>query len=62
MIKFKRLDVGDVKLPVDPATEEISFPPNFCQIQPSKEELEKKVLRNIAKNFKNLELLSSGRS
>ena len=37
------LDIGDGKLPVDPATQEISFPPNFCQLLSSIEDLEKKV-------------------
>ncbi|UYV72409.1 hypothetical protein LAZ67_9002987 [Cordylochernes scorpioides] len=47
------LNMGDGKIPVDPATHEISFPPNFCQLQASIGDLEKVVFPDIATNFKN---------
>ncbi|XP_054711282.1 uncharacterized protein LOC129220874 [Uloborus diversus] len=45
--------MGDGKLPVDPATQEISFPSNLCQLQSSIEDLEKNVFPNIINNFRN---------
>jgi hypothetical protein len=47
------LDIGDGKLPVDPTTLKISFPPNFCQLNSSINDLENMVFPNIVKNFKN---------
>ncbi|XP_063915454.1 ATP-dependent DNA helicase pif1-like [Zophobas morio] len=47
------LDIGDGKLLADPTTQEIAFPPNFCQLQSSIEELEERVFSNIANNFRN---------
>ncbi|UYV66363.1 hypothetical protein LAZ67_4001469, partial [Cordylochernes scorpioides] len=47
------LNMGNGKIPVDPATHEISFPPNFCQLQASIGDLEKVVFPDIATNFKN---------
>ncbi|XP_063922978.1 uncharacterized protein LOC135137287 [Zophobas morio] len=47
------LDIGDGKLLADPTTQKIAFPPNFCQLQSSIEELEERVFSNIANNFRN---------
>ena len=47
------LDMGDGKLPIDPSTQEISFPQDFCQLQPSIEELENKVFPDLSTNYKN---------
>lgn len=47
------LDMGDGKLPIDPTTREISFPPNFCQMQSSIQNVVQKVFPDIANNFKN---------
>lgn len=47
------LNMGDGKLPILPETQEISFPMNFCQLQPSVEDLEKNVFPNIENNFRN---------
>lgn len=52
------LDMGDGKLPVNPKSQEISFPQNFCQLQSSIEDLDNKVFPNIASNFKNHDWLS----
>ena len=40
------LDIGDGKLLADPTTQEIAFPPNFCQLQSSIEELEESFLKH----------------
>lgn len=47
------LDMGDGKIPIDPATLEISFPSNFCQMQSSIQDVEKMVFPNISRNYKN---------
>jgi len=47
------LDMGNGKLPIDPTTREISFPPNFCQMQSSIQNVVHKVFPDITKNFKN---------
>ena len=47
------LDIGNGRIPVDPSTGLISFPPNFCQFTMSKEELISKVFPNIDANYKN---------
>lgn len=47
------LDIGDGKFPIDPATNEITFPSNFCQMHSSIQDVEKKVFPNISTNFKN---------
>ncbi|XP_063924468.1 uncharacterized protein LOC135138427 [Zophobas morio] len=54
------LDIGDGKLLADPTTQEIAFPPNFCQLQSSIEELEERVFSNIANNFRNHDWLCEG--
>ena len=46
------LNIGDGKIPVDPATHEISFPPNFSQLQASIDDLEKVIFPDIANNLK----------
>ena len=45
------LDFGNGRIPVDPSTGLILFPPNFCQLT-SKEELISKVFPNIDVNYK----------
>jgi hypothetical protein len=47
------IDMGDGKIPVDPESSEISFPPNFCQLQSSIVDVEQKVFPDISRNFKN---------
>lgn len=47
------LDVDDGKLPIDPTTSEISFPPNFCQMQSLIQNVVQKVFPDITNNFKN---------
>lgn len=47
------LDIGDRKLPIDPTTREISFPPNFCQMQSSIQNVVENVFPDITNNFKN---------
>jgi len=47
------LDMGDGKLPINRETNEISFPMNFCQLQPSIIDLENSVFPNIANNYQN---------
>lgn len=47
------LDMGDGKFPIDPESREISFPPNFCELQSSIQDVEKKVFPNISRNYKN---------
>lgn len=46
------LNMGDGKLPIDPNTNEISFPFNFCQMQQSIQEVIGKVFPNISENFR----------
>ena len=45
------LDIGNGRIPVDPSTGLISFPPNFCYFT-SKEEIISKVFPNIDENYK----------
>jgi ATP-dependent DNA helicase PIF1 len=47
------LTLGDGKAPVDPATDQIQFPSNFCYIVKSVEELKEKVFSNIQLHFRN---------
>lgn len=47
------LNLGNGKITMDPNTQEISFPENFCKLQPSINELIEKVYPNIAENYKN---------
>jgi ATP-dependent DNA helicase PIF1 len=47
------LDMGDGNLPINRETNEISFPMNFCQLQPSIIDLENSVFPNIANNYQN---------
>jgi len=47
------LDMGNGKLPIDPTTREISFPPNFCQMQSLIQNVVQKVFSDITNNFKN---------
>lgn len=53
--KFSKqlLEVGDGKIPMDPETGYISFPPDFCQIMGSVKDLIKKVFPFISTNFVN---------
>lgn len=51
------LDIGDGKSPFDPATNEISFPSNFCKLKLAIEDVEKAVFPFISRNFKNHEWL-----
>lgn len=45
--------MGDGKFPIDPATSEISFPSNFCEMQSSIQDVEKMVFPDISRNYKN---------
>ncbi|EPB66767.1 hypothetical protein ANCCEY_14141 [Ancylostoma ceylanicum] len=47
------LRLGDGKFPVDPNTDLISFPPDFCNMMDSPEELIVKVFPDIGSNFTN---------
>ncbi|EPB68564.1 hypothetical protein ANCCEY_12347 [Ancylostoma ceylanicum] len=47
------LRLGDGTFPVDPATDLISFPSNFCNVVASLEELVDKVFSDISENFRN---------
>ncbi|KIH46987.1 hypothetical protein ANCDUO_22957 [Ancylostoma duodenale] len=47
------LRLGDGKFPVDPDTELISFPSNFCNVVASLDELVDMVFLNIRENFRN---------
>jgi len=47
------LRIGDGKVPVEPTTKLITFPPNFCQLVTSLEELQIKVFPNLGANYKN---------
>ncbi|KIH67553.1 hypothetical protein ANCDUO_02114 [Ancylostoma duodenale] len=46
------LRLGDGKFPVDPDTDLISFPPDFCNTVASPEELVNKVFSDICENFR----------
>lgn len=47
------LQLGEGKILMHIVTGNISFPPNFCQLQPSIIDVVKKVFPNILENFKN---------
>lgn len=51
------LDLGNGRMPSDPTTNCITFPPDFCQMTLSIEELINCVFPNIERNFKNKEWL-----
>lgn len=46
------LSLGEGKIPMDPNTKEIQFPTDFCQLQPSLQDVINKVYPNILENFK----------
>lgn len=46
------LNLGNGNIPMDPITQEISFPENFCQLQSSITDLIENVYPNIAENYK----------
>lgn len=45
--------MGDGKLQFDPTTREISFPPNFCRMQSSIQNVAQEVFPDIENDFKN---------
>ena len=47
------LDNANGRIPVDPSTGLISFPPIFCQFTTPKEELISKVFPNIDEKYRN---------
>ncbi|XP_031634678.1 uncharacterized protein LOC116347980 [Contarinia nasturtii] len=47
------LDMGDGKFPVDTKTQEIKFPPNFCQLEPTLKDIENRVFPNVSINYRN---------
>lgn len=49
--------MGNGQLPSDVTTQEITFPPSFCRIVTSMEEVINKVFPNIVDNFKNIDWL-----
>ncbi|XP_058817140.1 uncharacterized protein LOC131680442 [Topomyia yanbarensis] len=44
-------NMGDGKIPIDPQTSEISFPQNFCQLQPSIQDVEASVFPMISRQM-----------
>lgn len=52
------LEFGNGKIPTDPTTNCITFPPDFCKMTQSIEELIDSVFPNIERNFKNEQWLS----
>lgn len=51
------MDIGNGRITTHPATNEMSFPMNFCQMQPSIEDVVKKVFPNISRNYRNYDWL-----
>ncbi|XP_061393216.1 uncharacterized protein LOC133328686 [Musca vetustissima] len=51
------LDLGNGKMPVNPATNCITFPPDFCKMTQSIEDLIISIFPNIDRNFKNTQWL-----
>lgn len=47
------LDIGNGKIPIDRATNEISFPPNFCQMQMNIQAVVDKVFPSLTTSYKN---------
>ena len=52
------LDIGNGKMEMDRSTQNITFPPNFCKMTSSKNELIQNVFPNIMQNYKNHQWLS----
>lgn len=47
------LDIGNGQISIDHSTNEITFPPNFCQMKPSIQAVVDKVFPNLTCNYKN---------
>src|SRR5258705_7682153 len=58
LFSHQLLEIGNGKVPVDQTSGRITFPPNFCNLVNSKEELIGKVFHNLPTNFKNPDWLS----
>lgn len=52
------LDIGNGKIPIDVTTKCITFPPDFCNLTETKEDLIRCVFSNIIQNYKNHQWLS----
>lgn len=52
------LEIGNGKVAIDPATQLITFPTNFCQMTAGNDELIRKVFPNISQNYINHQWLS----
>ncbi|XP_067140991.1 ATP-dependent DNA helicase pif1-like [Centruroides vittatus] len=53
------LDIGNGKMAIDRSTQCITLPTNFCKMTLTKDKLIQKVFPNIARNYKNHQLLSA---